>query len=68
MKSNGMQLTVLHGLLAEEINPFIAYAACPGACDGSDHTELHKAILKMMVIGGAFLVLGRNKSLATRYE
>jgi|GEM_PF-7118858 len=47
MKSNGTQLTVLHGLLANEINALIEYATCSRTCDGSDHTELHKAILEM---------------------
>jgi bacterioferritin (cytochrome b1) len=47
MKSNGTQLTVLPGLLADEINAIIQYVAYSETCDNSDHAELHKAILEM---------------------
>lgn len=47
MKSNGTQLKVLPGLLADEINAIIQYVAWSETCDNSDHAELHKAILEM---------------------
>ena len=47
MKSDGTQLAVLHGLLADETNAIIQYVACSETCDNTDHAELHKAILEM---------------------
>lgn len=47
MKSNGTQMTVMHGLLADEIGAIIQYVTGSKNCDNSDHAELHKAVLEM---------------------
>jgi hypothetical protein len=47
MDNHHMQETVLHGLLADEINAVIQYVEYSTKRDNSDHAELHQAILEM---------------------
>jgi hypothetical protein len=47
MKTKSSELSVLRGVLANEISAFAEYLASTERCDNSGHADLHKAILEM---------------------